>query len=354
MNIDTYDYFLPKELIAQQPSLIRDKCRLMVLDKTKKTVNHKQFHNIIEYLDEGDVLVLNNTKVMHARLTGKKEGSGGKIEILLVNKTESKNEVWRVLLNKKKGLKSGTKIIINKNLYANVLLMEDNEYLLQFYNDTSEKFESIIDKIGNAPLPPYIKRDYTDINTLNNDKIYYQTIYAKENGSIASPTAGLHFTQELLTRIRGKGIKMAEITLKIGKGTFIPIKTDIVEEHKMGKEYLEINEYAAKIITEAKKSGKRIISIGTTATRALETAGIKEDSKESVINPLKCWTNLFIYDNFKFKVIDGLVTNFHLPKSTNLVLTCTFGGKEFIIDAYKEAVREGYKFYSYGDAMMIL
>lgn len=351
MKVSDYNYILPKEFIAQKPQLKRDDCKLMILDRMRKTIYHRKFLDIIEFINKDDIIVLNNTKVFPAKLIGQKSDTGGKLEILLVSKTDNNKEIWRVLINKKKSLKEGSEIVFNEEyLKARIISRENDEFIIEFINNSSQPFTQIMEEIGKAPLPPYIKRDYNNIEITNEDKFNYQTVYAKFERSIAAPTAGFHFTGELLEKLRKKGISVVEITHHIGKGTFIPIKTTHIEEHVMDKEYYEISKETTERINKAKMNGKKVIAVGTSTTRALETAAISENR----VKTIKEWSNLFIYESYKFKMVDNLVTNFHLPKSTNLILTCTFGGKDVIMNCYNEALKNGYKFYSYGDAMLII
>lgn len=355
MRIEEYDYILPKELIAQQPYLERDKCRLMVLNRKTKEIYHKRFIEIIDFLNEGDVIVLNNSRVIPAKLIGYKADTGGKKEILLLSKVntniDQNKEVWKVKINNKKDIKEGTCILFNNNsLKGKVVSKSDEDFIMEFRVNKGS-FINLLEKIGLPPLPPYIKRDCNNIKLIEKDKVYYQTIYAKFNGSIAAPTAGLHFTHNLLNKIKEKGVIITEITLHIGKGTFQPIRSKDIELHKMEEEYFEISEDSANLINEAKKRGKKVIAVGTSTTRALETSF---DPNVNMVKPTKKWSDLYIYEGYKFNVISGLITNFHLPKSTNLVLTCTFGGRDFVLQAYKNAVENRYNFYSYGDAMYII
>ncbi|MFH1825062.1 MAG: tRNA preQ1(34) S-adenosylmethionine ribosyltransferase-isomerase QueA [Candidatus Firestonebacteria bacterium] len=347
MRIEEYDYELPKELIAQEPCLNRDECKLMVLDKVLKKIYHKKFFEIVDFLNKNDIIVLNNTKVIPAKLIGYKESTKGKVELLLISKLNSNKETWEVEINNKKNIQIGSKIIFNSSLTGEIISRDGTKIIIEFYNKDNIPFSELLEKVGSPPLPPYIKRSLKD----DRDKVNYQTVYAKSNGSIAAPTAGLHFTKELLNKITKKGVMITEITLHIGRGTFKPIRAKEIESHNMEQEYFEISSDSADLINNAMKSGKRIISVGTSTTRALETAF---DIGMNRLKSVKDWSRLYMYEGYKFNVINGLITNFHLPKSTNLVLTCTFGGRDFILQAYKEAIESRYNFYSYGDAMFII
>ncbi|MCX5776488.1 MAG: tRNA preQ1(34) S-adenosylmethionine ribosyltransferase-isomerase QueA [Candidatus Firestonebacteria bacterium] len=354
MKVTEYEYHLPKEQIAQLPLESRTACKLMVLDKTNKTIIHNRFDNIKQYLRPGDLLVINNTKVVPAKLFLFRDKTMGKIDALLVSKQEEGKDVWRCILSKRKGMEPGTVLLTEKKeLTAHINSLIDDEFLIEFIDTTGEALSESIKEIGFAPLPPYIKRK--DKNTekalKNKDKSDYQTVFARFDGSIAAPTAGMHFTPELMKDLIAFGVEFVEIMHHIGKGTFKPIKTDEIEKHNMDKEYFEIDGSAADRINKAKLSKRRVITVGTSSTRALESSCV--DLKHGLIQPGKTWTGLFITNGYKYSVIDGIITNFHLPKSTNLVMTCVFGGKEFILDAYNQAVSDNYRFYSYGDAMFL-
>ncbi|OGF46034.1 MAG: tRNA preQ1(34) S-adenosylmethionine ribosyltransferase-isomerase QueA [Candidatus Firestonebacteria bacterium RIFOXYC2_FULL_39_67] len=354
MKATAYDYNLPKEQIAQLPLELRAACKLMVLRKDAQTIEHSRFDNIKNYLKPGDLLVINNTKVVPAKLLLYRDKALGKIDALLVSKETGGKELWRVILSKRKGMEPGTILLTEKKeLTALIKSLIDDEFLIEFTDTTGESLSESIKEIGFAPLPPYIKRK--DKNTekafKNKDKIDYQTVFARFDGSIAAPTAGMHFTPDLMQELKQFGVEFVEITHHIGKGTFKPIKTDEIENHHMDKEYFEIDADSADRINKAKLAGRRVITVGTSSTRAIETSCI--DPKQGLIAPGKAWTGLFITDGYKYKVIDAIITNFHLPKSTNLVMTCVFGGKEYILKAYNEAVAQNYRFYSYGDAMFL-
>ena len=339
MKVTDFDYDLPKELIAQTPIEKRDESRLMVLDRSKETIEHRKFKDIVEYLKPGDVLVRNNTKVIPARLYGRKE-TGAHVEFLLLNNIEG--DIWECIVRPGNKLHVGAKVIFGDGvLKAEVLeTMEGGTRKVKFsYNGI---FNEILDKIGLMPLPPYIHEALKD-----NDR--YQTVYAKYEGSAAAPTAGLHFTEELLQELQEKGIEIANVTLHVGIGTFRPVKEENVEEHKMHTEHFYIKKEDVEKINSAKKEGRRVIAVGTTSCRVLETIadenGFVKETEED--------TGIFIYPGYKFKCLDGLITNFHLPQSTLLMLVSALAGKDYIMRAYKEAVKEKYRFFSFGDAMFI-
>jgi len=340
MNVKDFDFDLPEELIAQHPLEQRDSSRLMILDKETGEINHKRFHDIVEYLNEGDTLVLNNTRVMPARLIGEKEGTHGKIEFLLLKRIEK--DKWECLAKPGKTAKVGRRFIFGEGkLKAEVVEVKENgNRIVEFFYDGI--FEEVLDALGEMPLPPYIHERLED-------RERYQTVYSKENGSAAAPTAGLHFTKELLEEIKNKGINVAYVTLHVGLGTFRPVKVESLEEHEMHSEFYMLSKESADIINETKKRGNSIISVGTTSTRTLETIG----DENGFVKEQSGWTNIFIYPGYKFKVIDNLITNFHLPESTLIMLVSTLAGKDNVMNAYKEAVNEKYRFFSFGDAMFI-
>lgn len=340
MDVKDFDYDLPEELIAQDPLEDRSSSRLMVLDKKTGEVSHHIFKEIIKYLRPGDCLVLNNTKVIPARLYGVKEGTMAKIEILLLKRKQ--NDVWETLVKPGKKAKPGTKIIFGDGILTGEVIdvVEDGNRLIQFSYDGI--FEEILDKLGQMPLPPYITHQLKDKNR-------YQTVYAKYDGSAAAPTAGLHFTKELLNEVKEKGVDIAEVTLHVGLGTFRPVKVDNVLDHHMHSEFYMVSQEAADKINNAKKNGGRIISVGTTSTRTLESAA----DENGMLHECSGWTDIFIYPGYKFKVIDCLITNFHLPQSTLVMLVSALAGREHILSAYKKAVEEKYRFFSFGDAMFI-
>ncbi len=344
-SIENYNYDLPKELIAQVPSQKRENCRMMVLNRAAQSIEHKHFYDITDYFDENDVIVLNNTKVIPARLFGRKD-TGAHIEVFLLKQISDK--VWEVLINPSKRVKEETLIDISPDLYVKVLTRQnEGKWLVELHYDGD--FYSILDKVGNIPLPPYIERTMTDEQLKHLDYDRYQTVYAQKEGSVAAPTAGLHFTKEILEKLQNKGVQICNVTLNVGLGTFRPVKVENILEHKMDSEEFEICAKTAKIITEAKKQGKKITAVGTTSVRTLETCMQKYGEIIETIDD----STLFIYPGFEFKVVDRLITNFHLPKSTLIMLVSAFAGKDFVFKAYEEAIKEKYKFYSYGDCMLI-
>ena len=340
MNVKDFYFDLPKEQIAQDPLEDRSASRLLVLDKETGKYEHKIFKDIIGYLEPGDCLVLNNTKVIPARLFGEKEGTQAKIEILLLKRKE--NDVWETLVKPGKKAKPGTKILFGGGLLKGEVLevVEEGNRLIRFQYDGI--FEEILDQLGQMPLPPYITHPLEDKNR-------YQTVYAKYDGSAAAPTAGLHFTPALLEEIRNKGVDIAEVTLHVGLGTFRPVKVENVTDHHMHSEYFMINEEAAEKINRAKENGKRVICVGTTSCRTIESAA----DEKGRLKACSGWTDIFIYPGYRFKILDALITNFHLPESTLLMLVSALAGREHILAAYEEAVKQGYRFFSFGDAMFI-
>ena len=340
MKTSDFYYDLPEELIAQEPLKKRDESRLMVLDKTNGEIKHKHFYDIVDMIKPGDALILNDTRVLPARLYGVKEGTGGAIEFLLLNKHSL--DTWEVILKPGRRAKPGARFVFGEGkLKAEILdVINDGNRLVKFEYDGV--FENILDELGEMPLPPYITKKLED-------KDRYQTVFAKHNGSAAAPTAGLHFTPELLDAVKAKGVNIGYVTLHVGLGTFRPVKADEIADHKMHSEFYVLPEETAQLINETKARGGRIISVGTTATRTLETAGLGG-------MPLKAssgWTDIFIYPGKKFNVIDALIKNFHLPESTLIMLVSALAGKENVLNAYNEAVRERYRFFSFGDAMFI-
>lgn len=341
MKTSDFYYDLPEELIAQDPLEDRTASRLLVLNRETGAVEHKIFSDVIDYLNEGDCLVINNTRVIPARLIGEKEGTGGKVEVLLLKRRA--NDVWETLVKPGKKLKPGAKITFGDGrLRAEVLeVVEEGNRLVKFYYEGI--FEEILDSLGEMPLPPYITHKLED-------KEMYQTVYAKYDGSAAAPTAGLHFTKELLSKIEEKGIKIASITLHVGLGTFRPVKVDDVNNHHMHTEWYEVNDEAADIINETKRNGGRVICVGTTSCRTIESVADDNGYMKAKTGE----TDIFIYPGYKFKVMDGLITNFHLPESTLVMLVSAFAGKENVLSAYETAVKERYRFFSFGDAMILI
>jgi len=342
MRIEEFDYTLPPSLIAQFPSPKRGETRLMVLHRSLGTIEHRQFSNIATYLHPGDLLVLNNTRVLPARLIGKKE-TGGKCELLLLPSWNGRQGDWKVLIKGAAKIKGRTLIRFNEGIDGKLEVGKDGKGEIAFSGQT--EIADVLQKIGRIPLPPYIKREDEHL-----DRDRYQTIFAERDGSIAAPTAGLHFTQPLFQSLRNQGVKIVMITLHIGIGTFAPVKVKQVEDHTMESEWIEMPEETAREIEEAKKRGGRIIAVGTTTTRALESFSDGEGKVKSG----RGMTSLFIRPPYRFQVVDGLITNFHLPKSTLIMLVSAFAGKDFIGKAYSEAIKKRYQFYSYGDAMLIL
>ena len=339
MNISEFDFDLPEELIAQHAVNPRDHSKLLVLNKEKKEIEHKRFYNIIDYLKKDDVLVINRTKVIPARLYGRKD-TGTVLECFLLKRYDL--YTWEVLLKPAKRLKIGQKVVFSENLLEAELIeiKEDGNRVLKF--NYKGNFEEILDKLGEMPLPPYITEKLEDKNR-------YQTVYAKEGESVAAPTAGLHFTEELIERIREKGVIIAEVFLDVGLGTFRPVQTENVNDHIMHSEKYWVPKETAKIVNNAKRNGNRVIAVGTTSVRTLESSVNEKD--ELIENTSE--TSIFIYGDYKFKIVDAIITNFHLPKSTLIMLISAFGGKDFVFGAYKEAVKEKYRFYSFGDSMFI-
>ncbi len=343
-NLSVHDYYyeLPEELIAQHPLSDRSSSRLLVLDKKTGDITHKAFGDITEYLDPGDCLVINETKVIPARLMGIREKTGGAVEILLLKRFEDREDEWEALAGPGKKARPGDVIVFgNGELTCNVLEVtaEGNRIIKFAYEGI---FEEVLDRLGSMPLPPYIKAEL-------DDKDRYQTVYAKNKGSAAAPTAGLHFTEELLEKIQGRGINIARITLHVGLGTFRPVKVENIKDHKMHSEHFIISDEAADIINKTRDSGGRIISVGTTSTRALESVA----DGSGYIKPVASDTSIFIYPGYEFKIVDAIITNFHLPESTLIMLVSAFAGRENVLKAYEEAVREKYRFFSFGDAMFI-
>ena len=340
-----FDYNLPEELIAQFPCEKRDGSSLMVLDKQDKTIRHKKFFDIVDFLDENDVLVLNNTRVIPARLFGKKS-TGARIEVFLLER-QTENQ-WEVLIKPSKRVKSGTVVEFSEELSAKILdRLPNDKWLVEFIYEGV--FNEILAKVGNIPLPPYIERKLSNEAIKKLDFERYQTVYAQNPGSVAAPTAGLHFTEEILDKLKQKGVEVCYVTLNVGLGTFRPVKAENILDHQMDREFYEIPETTAEIINKAKLQGKNIVAVGTTTVRTLESA-LQKDGK---ISATSGWSQMFIYPGYKFSVINKLITNFHLPKSTLLMLVSALAGKDFIFEAYREAIEKKYRFYSYGDCMLI-
>ena len=342
MRIEEFNYPLPKSLIAQYPSSQRGESRLMILHRGRGAIEHRDFRDISSYLHPGDLLVTNNTRVIPARLIGKKE-TGGMCEILLIPSWNGTQGEWEVLIKGSRKVKPGARIQFGQDFYGKVEEVKDGKGKISF-SDQGEVI-NILQKIGHIPLPPYIKREDEPL-----DRDRYQTVFAERDGAIAAPTAGLHFTRSLLQSLSDQGVNITSITLHIGIGTFAPVKVGDIEDHRMETEWIEISDEAAREIGQTRVRGGRIIAVGTTTTRAIESFS----NGNGVVRPGKGTTSLFIYPPYRFRVIDGLITNFHLPKSTLIMLVSAFAGKNLLMKAYKKAVDRKYRFYSYGDAMLIL
>lgn len=352
MLISEYDYNLPEELIAQMPADKRDNSRMMVLNRKDRTISHKHFYDIVDLIEPNTLLVMNNTKVLPARLIGHKD-TGAKIEVFLLkqnSKMQDEHENWEVLIKPSKRVKPDTIIKISDELSVRAIkrLEENGEWLVELIFNGNNVLD-VLHRNGNIPLPPYIERKIPNEDLKKLDFERYQTVYAKDEGSVAAPTAGLHFTKEILKKLENKGVELAYVTLNVGLGTFRPVQCENVENHKMHSETFEISEKAAEQINRAKVEGKKIVAVGTTTVRTLETAY----KKFGCIKACHDHSELFIYPPYEFKVIDNLITNFHLPKSTLLMLVSALAGKDFIFDAYKEAIENKYRFFSYGDCMYI-
>ena len=338
MLVSDFDYYLPEELIAQQPVEPRDQSRLLVLDRETGCIEHNEFHNLLHYLKPGDTLVFNDTRVIPARLFGAKQETGGKVEVFLLSRTT--NDDWEVLVKPGKKAKPGTIIEFSDNLRCEVLQSTDfGGRIVRFQYQGI--FEEILDSLGETPLPPYIKTKLID-------KERYQTVYARERGSAAAPTAGLHFTRQLMDSCKSMGVNLAFVTLHVGLGTFRPVAVDTITDHVMHREYYSVPEKTAAIVNKTLAAGKRVIAVGTTAVRTLETAGTSGQ-----LEAKSGWTQIFIYPGYEFKIVKALITNFHLPKSTLLMLVSALSSREHIFNAYREAVEKRYRFFSFGDAMFI-
>jgi S-adenosylmethionine:tRNA ribosyltransferase-isomerase len=351
-KLSNFNFNLPKDLVAQYPVEERDQSRLMVIDRKTGKIEHKIFKEILGYFNEGDAMVFNNTKVFPARLYGQKEKTGAKIEVFLLRELNHEARLWDVLVDPARKIRVGNKLYFEDENGHDALVAEvvDNttsrgRTIRFLFDGPEEDFQRELGRLGNTPLPSYIEREPEE-----SDRERYQTIYAKEIGAVAAPTAGLHFSRELLKRLELKGINFAEVTLHIGLGTFRTIDVEDLSKHKMEAEYFRIGPTASEIVNKSLQNEKRVCSIGTTAMRAMETAV----SAEHMLKPVEGWTNKFIFPPYEFSIANSMVTNFHLPKSSLLIMVCAFGGFELIMDAYNEAIKEKYRFYSYGDAMLIL
>ncbi|MBN2426168.1 MAG: tRNA preQ1(34) S-adenosylmethionine ribosyltransferase-isomerase QueA [Calditrichaceae bacterium] len=343
MKLSDFKFDVPENLIAQYPVDKRDESRLMIIDRSKEASQHKVFKDVIEYLNEGDALVVNETKVFPARLFGVKEKTDARVEILLLRQLE--HTMWEVLVKPARKVRVGNRIQITDEFGCDVIDNTTSGGRVVKFDYNGNDFFKIIDEVGMSPLPPYIHRDPDEV-----DRIKYQTVYAKKVGAVAAPTAGLHFTDELIEKLKSKGIKIIPVVLHVGLGTFRPIKVEDLSRHQMDSEYYEISEESAAKINEVKLNGGRIIAVGTTSVRVLETAA----NADNLVKPSSGWTDKFIYPPYHFKIIDSLITNFHLSGSTLFLLTCAMAGKDRMLKTYKEAIEMQYRFYSYGDSMMII
>ncbi|MCB0585862.1 MAG: tRNA preQ1(34) S-adenosylmethionine ribosyltransferase-isomerase QueA [Phaeodactylibacter sp.] len=351
-KLSQFDFELPKKLIAQYPKEHRHESRLMVVHRESGKIEHRIFKDILEYFDEGDVMIFNNTKVFPARLYGKKEKTGAKIEVFLLRELNNESRLWDVLVDPARKIRVGNKLYFSDDDNNEVLVAEvvDNttsrgRTIRFLYDGTDEEFQKELNYLGNTPLPKYIARPAEEL-----DRERYQTVYAKELGAVAAPTAGLHFSRELLKRLEIKGIDFAELTLHVGLGTFRSIDVEDLSKHKMDAEFFQITQKAVDVVNKAKDGKHRICAVGTTSMRSIESAV----SAEGLLKPAQGWTNLFIYPPYDFHIADSMITNFHLPKSSLLIMVCAFGGYDLIMEAYQQAVKEGYRFFSYGDAMLII
>ncbi len=342
MKLSDFKYDLPEELIAQYPAERRDQSRLMVLDRKTETIETRLFADIIEYLNPGDCLVLNETKVFPARLMATKDKTDAQVEIFLLRELE--NNLWEVLVKPARKVRVGNRLTIAKDFYCDVIDNTVSGGRVVRFNYRGNFFD-YVERLGKSPLPPYIKRDSEEI-----DKERYQTVYAKVRGAVAAPTAGLHFTQKLLEKIEKKGVKLVYVVLHLGLGSFRPVVVEDLSRHKMDSEYYEISEEAANTINQTIKQGKYVVAVGTSTVRVLESVV----TSENLVKPAKGWTDKFIYPPYEIKIVDRLITNFHLPCSTLLMLVSAFAGRDFIFKAYQKAIQEKWRFYSYGDAMLIL
>lgn len=349
MKLSHFDFNLPPELLAEYPTLNRDESRLMVLDRKTKTIEHKMFKDLIDYFDEDDVLILNNTKVFPARLYGNKEKTGAKIEVFLLRELNSETRLWDVLVDPARKIRIGNKLYFgdDETLVAEVIdnTTSRGRTLRFLFDGTYDEFRNKLTELGETPLPKYISR-----NVEPEDAERYQTIYAKKEGAVAAPTAGLHFSKHLLKRLEIKGVNFAEVTLHVGLGTFSPVEVEDLSKHKMDSEEFEVDETCASIVNQGKAKKKKICAVGTTVMRAVESTV----SSQATLNPYKGWTNKFIFPPYDFSIANCMITNFHTPKSTLLMMVSAFAGHDFIKKAYAEAIKEKYRFYSYGDAMLIL
>lgn len=348
MKLSKFKFDLPTDLLAQYPANNRDESRLMVLNREKGTIEHRLFKDIIEYFDEGDVLVMNDTKVFPARLYGNKEKTGAKIEVFLLRELNHENLLWDVLVDPARKIRIGNKLYFgDDDLVAEVIdnTTSRGRTLRFLFDGTHEEFKNIIESLGETPIPKYITRDVEP-----EDEDRYQTVYAKNEGAVAAPTAGLHFSKNLLKRLEIKGVDFAHLTLHVGLGTFRPVEVEDLTKHKMDSEEMNIPESTADMVNQAKRNKKKVCAVGTTSMRSVETSV----STDGFLKPYKGWTNKFIFPPYDFSIADMMVTNFHMPESTLLMMTAAFGGYDLVMEAYQEAIKEKYRFYSYGDAMLII
>jgi S-adenosylmethionine:tRNA ribosyltransferase-isomerase len=351
-KLSQFKFDFDEKLIAQYPADNRDESRLMVVHKDTGKIEHKMFKDMIEYFDEGDAMIFNNTKVFPARLYGKKEKTGARIEVFLLRQLNEEQRLWDVLVDPARKIRVGNKLYFSDKNDEDILVAEvvDNttsrgRTIRFLYEGTDSEFQDDLAKLGNTPLPKYLNRG---VEAIDNER--YQTIYAKKLGAVAAPTAGLHFSRNLMKRLEIKGIDFAELTLHIGLGTFRNIEVEDLSKHKMDAEYFQVTQQAVDVVNKAKTSGKRVCAVGTTSMRSIETCVSATD----LLKAAEGWTNLFIYPPFEFSIADSMITNFHLPKSSLMIMVCAFGGQELIMDAYQEAMKEKYRFFSYGDAMLII
>ncbi|MBU1099877.1 MAG: tRNA preQ1(34) S-adenosylmethionine ribosyltransferase-isomerase QueA [Bacteroidetes bacterium] len=344
MKLSDFKYILPKTSIAKFPAEPRDKAKLMVLNRKNESIDHKVFTDIVDYMSKGDVLVVNETKVMQARLYGKKERTNAQIEVFVLRELNKEENIWDVIVDPARKVRIGNRIYFNEDLWCEVIDNTTSRGRTVRFSDGAGDIYGAIEKIGQTPLPPYIKRD-----VIPEDKVNYQTIFASQDGSVAAPTAGLHFTPELIEEIKKKGVKVVKVILHIGLGTFRPVEVEDLTKHKMDSEYFNISEDTAKIVNKALETKKNIFVVGTSATRALESSV----TAEGFLKPNYGWTDKFIFPQYEFKITKRLITNFHQPESTLLMLAAGFGGYDFVMKAYKKAIKDKYRFLSYGDAMLI-
>lgn len=352
MKLSQFNFELPPELVAKYPTENRDEARMMVVDRQKGTIEHKIFKDILGYFEEGDSLILNNTRVFPARLYGRKEKTGARIEVFLLRELNNEMRLWDVLVDPARKIRVGNKLYFSDKDDNDILIAEvvDNttsrgRTIRFLYDGTDQEFRGELDKLGNTPLPKFIERDVEEM-----DRERYQTIYAKEVGAVAAPTAGLHFSREVMKRFELKGVEFPEVTLHVGLGTFRNIEVEDLSKHKMDAEYFQVRQPAVDLVNKAKEANKRVCAIGTTTMRSIESAV----SATRTLKTAEGWTNLFIYPPFEFSIANAMVSNFHIPKSSLLIMICAFGGYDLIMEAYEEAVKEKYRFFSYGDAMLII